>query len=362
METQTPKYRVLAGWIKERIQNGEILPGERFYSENELGEMFGISRQTVRQAITLLQAEGYVQGRRGSGTYVTYRPEVAPARTMTIGVISTYVDDYIFPPIIRGIGKTLSKNGYSMQLVFTLNKVENETRALKSMLERGVDGVIAEPTKSGLPSPNIELYRQLAERQIPVIFFNAYYPGLALPHVALDDKAAGKVATQRLIRAGHRKIAAIFQSDDLQGHLRYAGYLEALMENGIDMNANRVLWFATEDLASLFVDEARILRRMEGASAVICYNDQVALRLLAVLAKNDLEVPRDLSVVSVDNSVLAEHSTPPLTSVNHPKEVLGKAVAENLLRRIESPAYDASVEFEAKLVERDSVRQLGAEP
>ena len=77
-----------------------------------------------------------------------------------------------------------------------------------------MDGIIAEPTKSGLPNPNLDLYRQIMEQGIPVIFINSYYPELKAPHVSLDDKMAGKMATKYLIQCGHREIAAIFKADD----------------------------------------------------------------------------------------------------------------------------------------------------
>lgn len=361
METNTPKYQKLVQWLKEQIHEGAFKPGDKLFSENKLCEMFGISRQTVRQAIGILESEGYLERHRGSGTYVTQNTNAARAKTMNIGVITTYVDDYIFPPIIRGIGKVLSKNGYSMQLSFTLNRVENETKALQDMMSRQVDGIIVEPTKSGLPNPNIEVYRQIARQDVPLVFINAYYQelqGLPFPHVALDDRAAGKTATRSLIKAGHRDIAAFFQSDDLQGHLRYAGYLEALIESGIRMNARRVVWFATEDITSLFDDETRIRERMDGATAVVCYNDQIASRLTVFLKQQGVRVPEDISVVSVDNASLAEHTTPPLSSINHPKEILGQMAAENLLKRINNPGFDANHEFEAKLVERSSIKKL----
>lgn len=357
METKAPKYQVLLEWIKQQITEGKLKAGDKFHSEHSLGQMFGISRQTVRQAIGIAERDGYLESRRGSGTYVVYTPEIGHTQTMTIGVISTYIDDYIFPSIIRGIGKTLSKKGYSMQLVFTLNRVENETKALQSMMQRGVDGIIVEPTKSGLPNPNIDIYKKIAANGIPILFFNAYYPGLAFPHVALNDKAAGKIATQRLIKAGCRQIAGFFQNDDLQGHLRYAGYMEALVENGIDINSKRVLWFATEDIPSLFENERRVLDRLEGALGVVCYNDQIGVQMLEFLAERGIDVPGDMSVVSIDNAALAEHSTPPLTTVNHPKEILGKTAAENLIKKIESPAFDATWEFDAKLIERGTVKR-----
>ena len=232
---------------------------------------------------------------------------------------------------------------------------ENERRALRSMLDSDVDGVIVEPTKSGLPNPNLDFYTEFRKRGIPVLFFNAKYPELDFPVVSLDDAAAGEIAASFLIGNGHRDIAGIFQCDDIQGKLRYKGYMKALSENGIAINSRRILWYATEDISELTRYPDRILRRLEGCSAVCCYNDRIAVSVIDVLKQNGRSVPGDMSVVGIDNSSLADLCSPPLTSVYNPAALLGETAAKNLLAMIENPDFDAQVLFRPVMVERASV-------
>ncbi|MEA5011877.1 MAG: GntR family transcriptional regulator [Angelakisella sp.] len=358
MERELPKYLELVNWIKQQVIEGGLSYGDKFYSENELASMFSLSRQTVRQAVGILEKERIVERRRGSGTYVIYGGFPNRDRTMNIGVISTYLDDYIFTSIIKGIETVLTDNGYSMQLAFTHNRIENETRALRVMLEKSVDGIIVEPTKSGLPNPNLDIYQQIISSGIPLIFFNAYYPALPLPHVSLDDRKAGRIATQCLLDAGHRSIAGIFQADDLQGHLRYAGYVDALREAGVDVHSQNILWYTTEDIKYIPEDFYRINRILKDCTGLVCYNDQIAFQVCRELRKQSIEIPQQLSVVSIDNSDLAALCEVPLTSVAHPMKKLGKTVANNLLKLIEDKSFKATVDFEPKLVTRQSVRSL----
>ena len=358
MAEKLPKYMTLVNWIKQQIIDGGLKDGDKFYSENELASMFSLSRQTVRQAVGILEQERIVERRRGSGTYIIHGAQPRGERTMNIGVISTYLGDYIFTSIIQGIEKVLTKGGYSMQLAFTHNKVENETRALRVMLEKNVDGIIVEPTKSGLPNPNHGLYREIQEKGIPLIFFNAYYPDLPFAHVSLDDRQAGRMAAQCLLDAGHRRIAGIFQSDDLQGHLRYAGYVDALQQAGVEIRSQDILWFTTEDIQYIPEDFHRIRRAFKDCTGLVCYNDQIAFQVYRELRKLGYNLPQDLSVVGIDNSELATLCEVPLTSVTHPAQQLGKTAAANLLHLIDNPQFDATVDFAPTLVERDSVVKL----
>lgn len=357
-----PKYMVLVNWIKEQVENKVMKPGDKLYSENELSSMFDMSRQTVRHAIKLLEQSDVLESRQGSGTYIKKGLAGNRKATMNVGVITTYVDDYIFPTIIKGIERVLSKAGYTVQIAFTHNRVDKELSALKNLLDREmIDGIIIEPTKSGIPNPNRALYEEVIEKKIPIIFMNSYYPGVDIPHVSLNDKEAGYVATNYLIKSGHTKIAGIFKSDDYQGHLRYAGYTKGLLEAGIRIRDEHVLWYTTEDLVNVENDTAKLLKRIEGCTACVCYNDQVAVEIIRVFQKNGIKVPEDLSITSIDNSNLATLSEVPLTSVELPMKLLGKTLAENLIKLIHDETFEATKELEATIVERDSVRKMNTE-
>ena len=103
-----PKYLELADWIRRQIAEKKLLPGEKMYSENELSRMFGLSRQTVRHAIGLLEEEHILNRVRGSGTYVNENPYLRNAENRSrIAVIMTYLDNYIFPRTIQSIEHTL---------------------------------------------------------------------------------------------------------------------------------------------------------------------------------------------------------------------------------------------------------------
>ena len=171
----------------------------------------------------------------------------------------------------------------------------------------------------------------------------------------MNDVEAGRIATEYLIRQGHTKIAGIFKLDDGQGLRRYQGYLQALKEAGRPVRESRVTWIDTEEQQHLGGSRERILRRLKGCSACVCYNDEVAHALTEICQEEGIRIPEDLSITGVDNSEMAGLNAVPLTSVAHPMEVLGQRVAENLLKMLEDPAFNATYEFTPRLQVRESV-------
>jgi len=334
------KYVALANSLRAAIQEGKYTAGEKLPSENELTQELGISRQTVRQAIQLLEMEGITERKRGSGTYV--RQLDTRAKSNNIAVITTYISDYIFPVVLSGIERTLAEKRYSSIVASTQNRVDNERRLLEEFIEKNIDGFIIEGTKTALPNPNIDLYRRIEDMGLPLVFINGVYPELrdSSVYVLSDDRQGGYDACSFLIKKGHRKIAGIFKADDAQGLGRYAGMTAAMIDNGLIAHDDNILWFTTADQAKVL--NALALDTIKDCTAIICYNDQVAIRLIELLRSSGRQIPQDVAVISFDNSTLSDVATVKITSLDYPKEQLGRLAAEKLLNMLggipETPA------------------------
>lgn len=356
------KYEKIADWLEQKIAEGLYRPGQKLPSEQELREQFGVSRQTVRRALAVLEKRGAVYSRQGSGSFVADPQKEEEGKSRRIAVVTTYVDNYIFPKIIKGIEQVLSEENFQVQISFTNNRVQKETEILESLLDQELRGLIIEATKSALPNPNLPLYRRLLEKGVQVLFLNSGYPELDCPVVALDDREAGRCAARYLIEMGHRETGGLLKSDDGQGLRRYEGFLEELRAAKIYPDDNRFVWYDTGDLGHFDWMERRILNRFSGVTAVFCYNDAAAVELEELLRRNGIRVPEDISIVSVDDTDLASYGDVELTSVHHPKEKLGGKAARMMLamiRQKKEPEMLKSFEFDAWLAIRESVRRCG---
>lgn len=354
------KYYDLMEELREKILKGEIHPGEKLPSENELSALYKVSRQTVRKALQILAGEGYVYAEHGRGTFCSEMLRYT-RKSNNIAVIATYLSDYIFPRVIQGIDEVLTEEGYSILLKNTNNSRSREAKIIEELLKKDIDGLIIEPSKSQIFCRHMNLYQILDEYQIPYVFIQGIYAQMEdKPHILMDDCRGGYLVTQHLIQNGRRDIAGVFKADDIQGLDRHKGYVRALQEAGIAYDPDKVIWYYTEDRKLHPYEKMRLLAKNRGQvffDGVVAYNDQIAIELMRALEEEGLKCPEDVAVTGYDNSYLASSCRVPLTTIAHPQEELGKLAAElllELLNKNEVPKERRQQMIDPQLVVRKS--------
>jgi len=351
-----PKYYQLKEYLKEIIRSGGVLPKEKLPSESELVRQFKISRHTVRHAFGDLENEGWIYREQGKGTFCAYRGR---QKEKKIAVLTTYISNYIFPYIIRGIEETLCELEYSFSIASTGNDKSKEEECMKRILKQDISGLIVEPTKSARPNINHKYFQELTNRNIPYIFLHATYADLDPAYIIMDDEKGGFIATEYLLKLGHKDIAGIFLSDDMQGVKRQAGFLAALKEYGIPTNAEFIGNYTTEQMFTYpYQFTKKILQKKRKPTAIFCYNDQIAIQVIEAIRKSKLQVPQDISLVGYDNSNLATATEIKLTTVNHPKEEMGQRVASMIVEMIDGKTTNPCFVYKPEIVIRNSCRSI----
>lgn len=339
------KQNAIIAQIKEEIGQGKYANGEKLPTEAEYSALFHVSRQTVRKALDTLEAEQLITRIQGSGSYVN-KPAVSSPKTGQIAVICTYISEYIFPSILRGVENVTKEKDYQLLINSTNNSIASERSILSKLVENPVDGIIVEGTKTALPNPNKEFYFSLAAKGIPIVFINGFYPdvvGENVIHLVTDDYAGGYLATSELIRAGHRNICGIFKSDDRQGTERYSGYMDAIVRLGAEVRDNNVIWFTTESQDLLYRNIGNLLEKTDSAcTGVVCYNDQIASAVIRCCENREGNAIRD--VASFDKCLSITSETIDFVSYPHPRERMGTIAAEKLFNMI-SGRHEESVVF-----------------
>ncbi|MGO4110377.1 GntR family transcriptional regulator [Paenibacillus sp. YAF4_2] len=361
-----PKYQIIIDDLKSYILSGTYKAGEKIPSELALQEDYNVSRQTVRKAILELSNEGFLRSEKGSGTYVStqYRSKASGKTTnKTIGVITTYISDYIFPSIIRGIESRLNEDNYSLLLASTNNDISQEKKALEMMLSYGVDGLIIEPTRSNVYNPNIAYYLSFKEQEVPLTMINAYYEELEVPFFCLDDVQSSYLATRELIAKGHTQIGIIAKMDDLQGKFRMKGFIKALGEAKLRFQQGHVLSFDTATKPDLSANlEGYLNDNRDDLTALVCYNDEVGLEVVHVCRKLGISIPDELSIIGQDNSYIAKNANIKLTTLTHPQEQMGRDAADWIIKNLQGKKdLPTSTYYQPVLIEGETVKEIEVE-
>ena len=329
------KYKDLAQFLREDVMLHAKNHTYKLPSERELTARFGVSRQTVRRSLLELENEGLITSRRGSGYYAANTGFSSHAQ---IAVITSFTDEYIFPGVLRDMENILGSRGYTIMTYATLNRVSAEREILQNLISHPVGGILVEGSKTALPNPNMDLYQSLHKMGIPIVFFQGNYPALSyLPSVTDDNYAGGYRLASYLLDKGHRHIGGIFKCDDIQGPERYSGMMNAIRDRGLPLPDHGICWYDSMQRSRLVDNRDTSLlasftkEHLPLATAVICYNDEIAYHLIKYLNDIGKKVPQDIAVASFDNSYYSRISPVPITSLWHRTRRMGTEAAGLLL-------------------------------
>lgn len=352
------KYRQLAEQLKKELTDYIRYEHSKLPTEQELCAHFQVSRQTVRQALLLLEEEGLISRRQGSGSYATGL--LPDAGQNHVAILLSSDTEYIFPALLGDLKAFLSKEGYSVSVFITDNRTDTERIILQRLSEEPLRGLIAEPSRSALLTPNFDLYERLSAAGTNIVFFHGYYSNLPPSLYVKDDNFNGGFALgQFLMEQNHKQIAGIFQLDTIQGQERHLGFVRSMLEAGLPINEDTIAWFTTEQLTRLQKkQDTRFLsdfigQTLQSCSAVICHNDEIAYWLIKELSYSNIRVPEDISIVSFDNSYLSDLSSPGLTSLSHEPHAMAEAAVSLLSRKMQGRSAE-SMELSWNLVGRGS--------
>ena len=352
------KYHSLLATLKQDILGGKYGEGSLFPSERALRIRFGFSRNTIQHALRELTQQGFLESRRGAGTFVTRQGAL---RKMGLMVPGTVYSEF-FQPIVGEISRRAQESGYTL-LFGNITSASPKRRAVqakafaKRLVDERVAGVIFQPLEflEEAPRLNTAIASVFRRAGIPLVLIDYDIvppPGRSdYDLIGVNNHDAGFRLATHLLSLGARSIHFMMSPNCAWSvHARRSGVMTALA--GAGLPGLRTLVAEPDDLAAL----RKHLRRGR-PDAFVCANDSTALRFRQTLARAGLSVPDDLFLAGFDDIQLASRMTPPLTTIHQPCTEIGAAAFEALIDRISDPAAPArEIYLPAPLVIRESAR------
>ncbi|AGB41681.1 transcriptional regulator [Halobacteroides halobius DSM 5150] len=363
-EDYLPKYVKIRNKIKESINQGQIKPGDKLPTENELTKKYDASRHTVRKALNILNQEGLLNKKQGVGTFLKENTKV---KTGNIGFISISLHDYIFADILNGVDNIFHEEGYQILLGNSKDSQLREKEILEKFLEKNIDGLIIEPAKSAHDYQNMALLERFVDNYIPVVILDSKFRNDKFNYITVNDEKGGYLATEFFLDKGHNNVAIIYKELHKPSINRFQGYKKALEEREIPVYNDYVKKYHISEFEKrekfeeeIFDLTKELMEYQEPPTAIFCFNDQIAILVKEILNDLELEVPQDISIIGFDNSDLVRLNNISITSIDHPKEKAGEKAAKIILENIEGSTsqFNENIVFTPKLIKRESVLDL----
>ncbi|WP_329126181.1 LacI family DNA-binding transcriptional regulator [Streptomyces sp. NBC_01465] len=315
----------------------------------EVASAAGVSVSTVSRAFT---APDQVQPRTrqrilDAAAKLGYAPNPAArslrgGSTGTLGMIIPDIANPFFPPIVKAIQARARRQGFTV-LVADSDEHETDELATIAAVSKRVDGLVL--WASTLSEDRL---LELAG-QMPLVIVNRHVPGI--PEVRIDLSAGITQAVEHLRAYGHRRCVFINASrDELTRGKSIHESFEALDLSVVELGPYEPRFETGVHAATLVA--------AHGATAVIAHNDLVALGVLHQMNSLGVSVPGDVSVIGIDDTLLASVSTPSLTTIRiDPEEIAAKAgdlLIETIAGRANGAGGTPVVEIGSRLVPRAS--------
>ncbi|MDW4573927.1 LacI family DNA-binding transcriptional regulator [Microbacterium sp. M3] len=306
-----------------------------------------VNAETRDRILAVARELGYVPDRVASGL-----------RRRRTGIVGLIGDDVAATPfagrIIEGARRAGLERDVLLMVAESGGDAAAESDLVARFLAQRVDGLLI-----------ARMYHQRVARpdmpdDVPVVLVDAApQPGWEVDAVVPDEAQIAALACERLTRDGHRDIAYVGTTDESRAARgRLIGVRSALGDAGIALGGGR-LDFCASEAAGGREAGGRLLDQPVPPTAVICFNDQIAMGVMQAASRRGISVPAGLSVVGIDDlRPVADALDPGLTTVALPHEAMGRWGMTRLLDRIDgnAPSHGDGVHLlHGWLVERQSV-------
>ncbi|HEY9307187.1 MAG TPA: GntR family transcriptional regulator [Microbacterium sp.] len=302
--SESPLYERIRTDLLAQIQRGEFTPNEPFVTQRSLREKYKVSSTTAIRVLTTMAAEGYLERRRGLGSFVR-TPEDArrPAGTTRQTVIYVgHAQGTFHAALLDGIRSAATARSMTLELARAGQTAAEQAQVLAEAAESGAAGIILYPVDG---PPDETLARTLLRHgDAPLVVVDRFFPTIPTDAVVADNFGIGRSLTTLLLSAGHENIACLWQEVDCTSvRDRQAGHRDALADYGRGQHPD--LFVLRPYFTLPKPERIRILKgfleRTDPVTAFLCSNAYVAAQAAADLAELGIGVPDDVDLASMDS-------------------------------------------------------------
>ncbi|MCK3658478.1 transcriptional regulator [Pasteurellaceae bacterium Pebbles2] len=275
---------------------------------------------------------------------------LALQNTDTIGVVVTDVTDSFFAILVKAVDQVASEYGKTILIGIGYHHADKERNAIETLLRKRCSCLVVH--SKALTDAELTEYL----KQVPgMVIINRCIKGFEHRCVGLDNRRGTFLATELLIRLGHKRIGYIGSNHLINDEVeRKQGYLTALSKHGLPPIDDATIQ-NTPDFEGGEAAMIDLLSYHSDLTAIVAYNDSMAAGALSVLHENNINVPRQFSIIGFDDMPISRHLVPKLSTIRYPIDLMANYAAKLALslvnKEIETPIH---TQFNPTVVRRFS--------
>lgn len=270
----------------------------------------------------------------------------------TIGVLAVDVRDLYFANVIYTIERQFTELGYNVILSNTGGELGDKKKYLQVMLEKQVDGLILVGSVFKERTDNKHIFA--ASQKVPVVMVNSLLEGENIYSVVCDDLQGVKNAVDYLFQAGHREIYYLNDIKTYSGLAKIEGFIQGMRAHGL---SEENILEVDRSIEGGFNGVRRLLAEGRRVTALLTGEDITAVGALKALRVSGLCVPDEVAVIGYNNSILAEVSTPSLSSIDNLSEAMGRNAVQILYHALQGKQTFQRLMLVPNLVLRESTTE-----
>jgi len=280
-----------------------------------------INKETKKRILKVAQELGYVR----NDTAVALRTK----KTGTIGVVIADNRNPFYAEVLNGMEVAARGKNYHIILANTQRDYRKEEEAINLLLAKRVDGLLITPVQD-----RDDDIKNLIEANIPFVVVGRDFENIEVDAVYNDEVKGGFLATEYLIKKGHKKIALIngfLYKSPAKGRLE--GYKKALNKYRIPLD-NSLISVGDINIEDGYERTKQMLEKILDFTAIFAYNDMMAFGSMQAIKEKGLRIPEDIGLIGYDDILFSSLISPALTTIRLKKQELGVKSVKLLFSRI----------------------------
>jgi len=328
-----PQYFQLQTWLIEQIEQGVFKTDDKIPTEEELAQITGLARATIRQAIQNLVHMGYLIRKKRLGTFVIERRTGREKKPM-IGILLPDIRTGYAPILARGAEDEAARSNYSLILCNTDDLFVKADFHATRLIENSVSGVVFIPTAAD-DERNHQIVDKFIRHNIPVVLADRTVQFQDLDYVTTDNFDGGYKLTEYLIQKGHTRIGISLSDRFSTERDRLSGYKRALLDHNLPIDPDIIMIHRGPFVEKPYVQHARtLLKRSNNVSAIFAGHDRIAYVVFSVAEQMNISIPEEVSLVGYDDLEPACTHMVPLTTMHQPIYEMGQESMRMIINRI----------------------------